>query len=128
MITVTIYKTNTGEIVGNYGGRAESVAANVPPDCSYIVGAYKSHFYKIVDGEPVRKSQSELEQIHSVDILAGLRDQRDYELSRSDWTQSPDSPLTDAKKEEWRTYRQALRDLPANTTDPANPIWPIQPS
>ena len=22
------------------------------------------------------------------------------------------------------TYRQELRDLPANTTDPANPVWP----
>jgi len=25
----------------------------------------------------------------------------------------------------WRTYRQALRDLPANTADPAAPVWPI---
>ena len=30
----------------------------------------------------------------------------------------PDSPLTDAKKAEWSTYRQALRDLPANNPDP----------
>jgi hypothetical protein len=26
----------------------------------------------------------------------------------------------------WATYRQALRDLPANTTDPLNPIWPTR--
>ena len=26
-----------------------------------------------------------------------------------------------------RTYRQALRDLPANTSDPANPTWPTKP-
>ena len=24
-------------------------------------------------------------------------------------------------------YRQALRNLPANTTDPANPVWPTKP-
>ena len=27
-----------------------------------------------------------------------------------------DSPLSDEKKKEWKTYRQALRDLPANST------------
>jgi len=57
-----------------------------------------------------------------------LRKDRDKALVASDWTQFNDSPLTDAKKQEWATYRQALRDLPANTDDPANPVWPIQPS
>jgi hypothetical protein len=28
----------------------------------------------------------------------------------------------------WTIYRQALRDLPANTTDPANPTWPTMPA
>jgi hypothetical protein len=27
----------------------------------------------------------------------------------------------------WMDYRQALRDLPANTVDPANPVWPVKP-
>ena len=27
----------------------------------------------------------------------------------------------------WKTYRQALRDLPAKTTDPTNPTWPTKP-
>ena len=30
-------------------------------------------------------------------------------------------------KTPWATYRQALRDLPANTSDPANPTWPTKP-
>jgi len=29
--------------------------------------------------------------------------------------------------EEWKTYMQALRDLPANTEDPSNVTWPIAP-
>ena len=57
-----------------------------------------------------------------------LRLQRDDLLNQSDWTQVPDSPLTTDKQNEWKTYRQALRDLPANTSDPANPTWPTQPS
>ena len=56
-----------------------------------------------------------------------LRFERNALLGRSDWTQAVDSPLTDAKRAEWRTYRQALRDLPANTADPTNPIWPSKP-
>lgn len=30
--------------------------------------------------------------------------------------------------EDMKTYRQALRDLPANTSDPANPTFPTKPS
>ena len=40
----------------------------------------------------------------------------------------PDTGLTDSKKAEWVTYRKSLRDLPANTSDPANPTWPTKPS
>ena len=32
-------------------------------------------------------------------------------LQESDWTQFNDSPLSDSKKAEWQTYRQALRDI-----------------
>lgn len=53
-----------------------------------------------------------------------LRDQRDALLTTSDWTQLPDAPV-DA--EAWAVYRQALRDLPEATTDPANPEWPNEP-
>ena len=53
-----------------------------------------------------------------------LRYKRDNKLSESDWMANSDVTMSDA----WRTYRQALRDLPANTTDPANPVWPTKPS
>ena len=57
-----------------------------------------------------------------------LRRQRNGLLFASDYTQLNDAGLTDSKKAEWVTYRQALRDLPANTSDPENPTWPTQPS
>lgn len=59
---------------------------------------------------------------------AGLRQTRDKFLLESDWSQGADSPLSSSKKTEWATYRQALRDLPANTSDLANPPWPTKPS
>ena len=57
-----------------------------------------------------------------------MRAWRDDLLRKSDWTQMSDSPLSDSKKQEWATYRQALRDFPADwvPTDTAN--FPDQPS
>ena len=55
-----------------------------------------------------------------------LRNERDRLLKQSDWTQMPDSPLTDTKKQEWQVYRQALRDLP-QTVDINNIEFPIKP-
>lgn len=83
----------------------------------------------IVDNGVLRqKTQSEIDAENAPFVAIQFREERDGLLASSDWTQSPDSPLTDAKKQEWATYRQALRDLPANTTDPSNPTWPTKPS
>ena len=49
--------------------------------------------------------------------LEYLRNIRNNLLNHSDWTQMPDSPLSDSKKAEWATYRQQLRDLPSSYTD-----------
>jgi hypothetical protein len=56
---------------------------------------------------------------------ASVRAQRNYRLSDSDWTQLSDAPVDDLV---WAVYRQELRDLPANTTDPFNPVWPEMPA
>ncbi|MEK9986124.1 MAG: phage tail assembly chaperone [Opitutae bacterium] len=57
-------------------------------------------------------------------LLDSLRADRNQLLAETDYLALSDSTLTD----EMRTYRQALRDLPANTTDPSNPVWPIKPT
>ena len=55
-----------------------------------------------------------------------LRYERDKLLQQSDWTQMPDSPITEEKKQEWQTYRQALRNLP-QTVDINNIEFPTKP-
>lgn len=59
-------------------------------------------------------------------LLERLRLERNKRLAETDWTQSRDVTLPNDS--EWATYRQALRDLPENTIDPANPVWPTKPS
>lgn len=64
-------------------------------------------------------------------LFAALREARDSNLLASDWTQIPDAPLTAEQKTAWQTYRQALRDIPANNadiTDLDQVVWPTQPS
>ena len=51
---------------------------------------------------------------------------RDIELSSSDWTQTPDNPISN--KAAWATYRQALRDFPATWTPSETLNLPDPPS
>lgn len=46
-----------------------------------------------------------------------LRAYRDILLAKTDWVMTSDVFSTLANKEEWITYRQALRDLPAIITE-----------
>ena len=67
---------------------------------------------------------------NQVEFLAILRADRNNKLLASDWTQFSDSPLTAAKKAEWATYREALRDVPANNqsaTSTEGVSWPTKP-
>ena len=62
-------------------------------------------------------------------LMSLLRANRNELLSKTDKYALLDWPHASlAKQTEWLEYRQALRDLPANTEDPANPIWPAQPT
>ena len=62
-----------------------------------------------------------------------LRVERDKRLAACDWRASSDLTISDA----WKTYRQALRDLPASASpkldsnyelDLTSISWPIEPS
>ena len=71
---------------------------------------------------------TEVKTWFGADYIGALRHYRDTLLRESDWTQFTDSPLTDSKKTEWKTYRQNLRDLPATESDPENATFPTKPS
>jgi len=60
-------------------------------------------------------------------LAAEHRNTRNELLAASDWTVLTDSPLTTAQKTKWKTYRQALRDLPASEDWP-NVTFPEEPS
>ncbi len=39
----------------------------------------------------------------------------------------PDHRLSRENEEEWKVYRQSLRDIPSTTENPENPVWPERP-
>jgi hypothetical protein len=77
-----------------------------------------------VEGNQVTLDQSVVDaaaiEVAAEQALVRLRTKRNQLLAETDWTANSDVVMT----EEMRTYRQALRDLPANTADPVNPTWP----
>ena len=60
------------------------------------------------------------------DVLRGARNWRNRELAASDWTQLPDVDI--ANKLDWAVYRQQLRDLPSQGSDPKLWVFPVPPT
>ena len=88
--------------------------------------------HKIVNGELIELTNEEIaawkaSQPTADEITAqkwvGIRARRDALLNATDWRAVSDRTLSDA----WRDYRQALRDVPAQT-DVDNIVWPTEPS
>lgn len=81
---------------------------------------------EIIDLRP--EAQSDYEQKQLETAWSELRCKRNGLLSESDYTQLEDAPISSEKKQEYSEYRQELRDLPDNTLDPLNPVFPSKPS
>ena len=76
---------------------------------------------------------SKIASLDSAEAMKLLREERDKRIAKTDWRASSDLTLTDA----WKTYRQALRDLPASASPKLNSMyqldltsvtWPTEPS
>ena len=76
---------------------------------------------------PKEEFEAKLQEIVRERNWKNLREERNTRLAEVDWVVirafSMNTPVTD----EWKTYMQALRDLPSTTEDPANPVWPTPP-
>ena len=75
---------------------------------------------------------SKIASLDSAEAMRLLRIERDTRIAKTDWRASSDLTLSNA----WKTYRQALRDLPASATPKLNSdyeldflsfTWPTEP-
>ena len=76
---------------------------------------------------------AEVTRLNNEEPMRLLRVERDARLTACDWRASSDLTISDA----WKTYRQALRDLPASASpsldsygylDMTSVTWPTEPS
>ena len=93
-----------------------------------LVDDWRGHKYWTEDGQqhsittlgatPPENALDEPPPPTPEEVAKALRARRNGMLRASDWTQLPDSPLSQAQRDDYRAHRQALRDV---TEDPA---WP----
>ncbi len=75
---------------------------------------------------------SKISELNNAEPMRLLRIERNRRIALTDWRASSDLTLSNA----WKTYRKALRDLPANATPKLNSdyqldltsvTWPTEP-
>jgi hypothetical protein len=73
--------------------------------------------------------EAKLQELIDAQPWKELREERNRRIAQTDYLATIDYPHpTPEIKQAWIDYRQTLRDLPANTTDPENPVWPVAPN
>jgi hypothetical protein len=132
MVNYIFYKTSDGTITmqkayKNISGAEKTCSLN--PGLACIIGRVSDvNAYK-VDLSDLSIVASTANQ-YNPPVEATLRHKRNSLLKACDWTVGSDSPLSDSKKSEWQTYRQALRDLPDTNSASAYKqiVWPTPPA
>ena len=56
-----------------------------------------------------------------------IRTKRNQLLGESDYIILADAPVDETQKQEWTTYRQALRDIPQDYDSPNEVVYPDKP-
>ena len=120
----TIYDSDSGAIIRSLRCTVDMLDVNVFENEKYIEGYYKPSDY-IIQIEKAVEKKPDSDEIRLKNISA-----RNSLLKASDWTQLSDVSLSDDKIAEWKTYRQALRDLPTHAKWPnlESGDWPTPPS
>ena len=91
------------------------------------------HWIDKIHAKPTEEEiNSKIAELEAAEPMRLLRQERNLRLVETDWRMVEDYPMTN--KLDWKTYRQALRDLPA-TAEPqldeqgnlTNVAWPEVP-
>jgi len=102
--------------------------ASLRPGAQFVIRGGVIEFYEHDDPQPTADElQAELDRLEAAQPMVELRQERDRRLAATDWEIIKHKELGTTIPAALKTYRQELRDLPANTSDPANPSWPVKP-
>ena len=111
------------------------------PGADYILRGEDYSGLEWLDSSQTKPTETEINskisELDSVEAMRLLREERNFLLSETDWVTVRSIDTGVAISNDWKTYRQALRDLPANSTpsldsnndlDFTSVTWPTKPS
>jgi hypothetical protein len=81
----------------------------------------------MVDGRVYEVQQPEQPRLTEQSKWTLIRQKRNRLLAECDWTQVPDAPLDEIRREAWQQYRQALREIPQRFERADDVAWPECP-
>lgn len=129
----------TEEWLNNFGGdvvlEGPQATTTPPYEFSQYVGVEQidgKWYTKYVAGPVFTDNEQGTAAEHMATYIAtkdaeqanAARQTRDGLLAKTDWSQGKD--IADAVSASWVTYRQALRDVPAQAGFPWNIEWPVK--
>ena len=107
------------------------------PGAEWIVRGDVYSGIEWLDSSQTKPTETEINnkisELNSAEAMRLLRLERNARIAETDWRASSDLTISDA----WKTYRQALRDLPATASpsldsnydlDLTSVTWPTKPS
>ena len=87
----------------------------------------ENNYHLSWDGSSVSADDDALATYQTAEKWKNIRSQRDALLSDTDWIVTKAKETGTNIPTNWKTYRQALRDVP-DQTDPDKITWPTKPS
>ena len=107
------------------------------PGADYILRGEDYSGIEWLDSSQTKPTETEISnkisELDAAEPMRLLRLERNARIAETDWRASSDLTISDA----WKTYRQALRDLPATASpsldsnydlDLTSVTWPTEPS
>ena len=111
------------------------------PDSSWNLTGSEYSGLEWLDSSTTKPTETEINnkisELDSAEPMRLLREERDELLSETDWMVTRSIETGVAMSNDWKTYRQALRDLPASSSPSldeyyylniSSVTWPTKPS
>ena len=111
------------------------------PNSNYNIKSNEYSGLEWLDSADTKPTETEINnkisELDAVEAMKLLREERNVLLSETDWMVIKSQETGVAMSNAWKTYRQALRDLPASSTptldanyelDLSSVTWPTEPS
>ena len=114
-----------------------SALQELKPGAEWVLRGNEYSGLEWIDSSQTKPTETEISskisELDNAEPMRLLRIERDARIAKTDWRGNSDLTMSDA----WKTYRQALRDLPATASPKLNSIneldltsvtWPTEPS